>query len=94
MGAILALAPIVFGLLALSALFSAAETSLTGIRHLVGSRMVPRPELAHFLVKKLGIGAHIQIGTRAEKNAPHPGHVELRTVHTDTYAATLPPVVS
>ncbi len=30
MGAILALAPIVFGLLALSALFSAAETSLTG----------------------------------------------------------------
>jgi Mg2+/Co2+ transporter CorB len=30
MGAILALAPIVFGLLAISALFSAAETSLTG----------------------------------------------------------------
>ena len=30
MGAILALAPIVFGLLAVSALFSAAETSLTG----------------------------------------------------------------
>ena len=30
MAAILALAPIVFGLLALSALFSAAETSLTG----------------------------------------------------------------
>jgi len=30
MGAILALAPIVFGLLALSAIFSAAETSLTG----------------------------------------------------------------
>jgi Mg2+/Co2+ transporter CorB len=30
MGAILALAPIIFGLLALSALFSAAETSLTG----------------------------------------------------------------
>ncbi|MFD1192680.1 MULTISPECIES: HlyC/CorC family transporter [Phenylobacterium] len=30
MGAIIALAPIVFGLLALSALFSAAETSLTG----------------------------------------------------------------
>src|SRR3954447_11363396 len=30
MGAILALAPIVFGLLALSAVFSAAETALTG----------------------------------------------------------------
>lgn len=74
--------------------WSMAETPLTGIRHLVGSRMVSRPELAHFLVEKLGIDAHIQIGTRAEKNAPHPGRVELRTVHTDAFAAALPAVVT
>ncbi len=71
-----------------------ASSDITGIRHLVTPRAVTRPELAAFLVEKFGIGAEVTVGTRAEKRAPHPGRVELRTIHRDALAAPLAVVVS
>lgn len=70
-----------------------ADSTITGVRHLVGARTVARPELAHFLDAKFAIGARIAQMHRRDKRAPHPGHVELRTVHRDRLAAPLPPVV-
>lgn len=71
-----------------------AASDIVGIRHLVTPRAVTRPELAEFLVKKLAIPAQINVGTRAEKRAPHPGRVQLQTVHTDPLAAPLQTVVA
>jgi dTDP-4-dehydrorhamnose reductase len=70
-----------------------ADSSVTGVRHLVASRTVSRPELAQFLDAKFAIGARIEQQLRRDKRAPHPGHVELRTVHHDPLAAPLPAVV-
>ncbi|MFT3696710.1 MAG: sugar nucleotide-binding protein [Kofleriaceae bacterium] len=71
-----------------------AASDITGIRHLVTPRAVTRPELAHFLVEKFGIGAQINVGLRADKRAPHPGRVQLRTVYSDPLAAPLQTVVA
>ncbi len=71
-----------------------AASTITGIRHLVTLRAVSRPELAAYLNARYAIGAEFSIQQRRDRRAPHPGHVELRTVHRDVLAAPLSPVVS
>ena len=70
-----------------------AEAQVTGIRHLVGTRTVSRPELASYLDTRFAIGARFEVELRRDRRAPHPGHVELRTVHRDPLAGPLPAVV-
>ncbi len=70
-----------------------ADSTITGIRHLVAPRAVSRPELAGYLNAHFEIGAHWDVQLRRDRRAPHPGHVELTTVHCDPLATVLPPVV-
>lgn len=66
-----------------------ADSDLVGVRHLVTPSAVARPELARFLIGHLGLAAEVSIATRADKRAPHPGRVELRTIYRDALAAPL-----
>lgn len=66
-----------------------AASAIVGVRHLVTPAAVSRPALARFLVDQLGLAAELTIATRADKRAPHPGRVELRTVYRDALAAPL-----
>jgi dTDP-4-dehydrorhamnose reductase len=66
-----------------------ADSTITGIRHLVTGRAVSRPELAAHLNATFAIGARFSIQLRSDRSAPHPGRVELRTVHRDPLAAPL-----
>jgi dTDP-4-dehydrorhamnose reductase len=66
-----------------------ADATITGIRHLVTGTAVSRPELARFLDAKFAIGAHFETQLRRDRRAPHPGHIELRTVYADALATPL-----
>jgi len=70
-----------------------AASAITGIRHLVTPRAIGRPELAAYLDQRFAIGAQITLQYRRDRNAPHPGRVELRTVFHDEYASALSAVV-
>ena len=70
-----------------------AQSSVTGVRHIVASRIVSRPELARFLVAKFAIDAQFDLEPRAERKNPHLGKLQLVTRFTDALAAPLPPVV-
>lgn len=70
-----------------------ADSPITGVRHVTATRAVSRPILAAYLLERFAIPAQVAVGTRADRGAPHPGHVELRTVHQDALAAPLPSVV-
>lgn len=70
-----------------------ASSDVVGIRHVVASRIVSRPELAAYLDDRFAIGARFEQISRCERGAPHLGRVDLRTEHTDLLAAPLPPVV-
>ncbi len=65
-----------------------ADSTVTGIRHLVAPP-ISRPELARSLIERFAIGAHFETQLRRDKRAPHPGRIELRTVHGDALAAPL-----
>lgn len=71
-----------------------ARSSITGIRHITATRTVSRPELADFLVHHFSIGARFTLGLRADRAAPHLGHVELATRFTDDFSTPLPSVVT
>ena len=66
-----------------------AASDITGLRHLVTPSAISRPDLAVYLSAKFAINAQISVGKRSDRPAPHPGHVELRTVHRDLLAAPL-----
>jgi len=66
-----------------------ARSSITGLRHLVATRTVSRPELADHLDRTFAIGASLGFETRRERKTPHLGRVELRTRHADAFAAPL-----
>lgn len=70
-----------------------ARSTLTGVRHIVASRIVSRPELARFLVAKFAIDARFDLEPRAERKNPHLGKLALVTRFADALAAPLPPVV-
>jgi dTDP-4-dehydrorhamnose reductase len=74
-----------------------ATSDVTGVRHIVASRIVSRPELARFLDGKFGIGARFDLETRAARmersSTPHLGKLALVTRFSDALAQPLPPVV-
>ena len=74
-------------------LWDLASSSLVGLRHLVATRTVARPELATFLDRRFGIGARFTTESRHARRAPHLGNVDLRTRYTDALAAPLPSVL-
>lgn len=66
------------------------DSSLSGLRHVVGTRLVSRPELAHHLNGEFKIGAQLKFKSRADKPVPHLGKVDLRTEFEDSLAEPLP----
>jgi len=67
-----------------------SQSGLVGLRHVVGSRLLDRPELATHLCKLLDIDPPLKISTRAEQSSPHLGRIELSTVYNDQFAVALP----
>lgn len=70
-----------------------AASELGGVRHLVASRVVSRPELAAFLDERFQIGARFGQQSRFDRPVPHLGRVELTTRFADELARPLPSVV-
>jgi len=72
-----------------------AHSDLTGVRHVVATRIVARPVLARYLNERFAIGAELGFETRAKRahGRPHLGRIDLRTRYTDALAAPLPSVV-
>ena len=70
-----------------------ADAEVCGVRHVIATRAVSRPDLASYLVDHFVRGASFALETRAERRAPHLGRVELATRYTDDLAAPLPSVV-
>ena len=70
-----------------------ASSGVAGVRHVVASRVVPRPVLADYLDRRFAIGARFEVRRRSELGRPHLGCMDLRTEHDDALAAPLPPVV-
>jgi dTDP-4-dehydrorhamnose reductase len=66
-----------------------AASPVTGIRHLATSRAIARPALAAYLDARFAIGARIAVRDRCDRDVPHPGHIELRTIYRDALAAPL-----
>jgi dTDP-4-dehydrorhamnose reductase len=70
-----------------------ARSGLTGLRHIVATRVVSRPELAAYLAERYARGAKLDVHYRRDRRAPHLGRVELATRYTDALARPLPSVV-
>jgi dTDP-4-dehydrorhamnose reductase len=70
-----------------------ARSQLTGVRHIVATRTVSRPDLARHLDRTLAIGAALSFENRRERKTPHLGRLELRTVYDDGLATPLRSVV-
>ena len=66
-----------------------ARSRITGIRHVIATRTVARPDLARHLDRAFGIGASVAFETRRERKNPHLGRVELRTRFRDALAEPL-----
>jgi dTDP-4-dehydrorhamnose reductase len=70
-----------------------AHAGATGIRHIVATRVVSRPELAAYLAARYAIDAKLDVHYRRDRRAPHLGRVELTTRYTDALARPLPSVI-
>lgn len=71
-----------------------AHAPLTGIRHIIATRAIARPEIATFVNAHFSIGATFGTEPRRERRTPHLGNVELATRYADELAAALPSVVA
>jgi dTDP-4-dehydrorhamnose reductase len=71
-----------------------ARSAITGVRHVVATRIVSRPELARFLVERFSIGATFALESRRERKTPHLGKVALATRYRDALATPLPSVMA
>lgn len=71
-----------------------ARSPITGVRHVVATRAVARPDLARHLDRQFDLGARFAVHHRKDRRAPHIGNVELATRHGDALAAPLPSVMS
>lgn len=60
-----------------------ANSTETGIRHLSATRAVSRVELAHYLMRRMGLQAAFKVESRYQQKAPHIGRVELKTVYPE-----------
>ena len=78
---------------AVARVLALADSGITGIRHVVASRIVDRPTLARYLDRENGIGARFAIKWRRELHRPHLGRMDLRSEYRDALAAPLTPVV-
>jgi dTDP-4-dehydrorhamnose reductase len=65
----------------------------TGIRHIPATRALSRIELAHYLLKQLGLEARFHCESRQNRSAPHLGRVELLSSYQDEWATPLPSVI-
>ncbi|MGE0547451.1 MAG: NAD(P)-dependent oxidoreductase [Kofleriaceae bacterium] len=70
-----------------------ARADACGIRHIVATRVVSRPEIAAYLNERFEIGARFELQRREHRRNPHLGRVELATIYDDELAAPLPSVV-
>jgi len=70
-----------------------AHADVTGIRHVVATRVVSRPELASYLARHYALDARLDVHHRRDRRVPHLGRVELATRYTDALARPLPSVV-
>jgi dTDP-4-dehydrorhamnose reductase len=70
-----------------------AQSELTGVRHVVATRVVSRPELAAYLAQRFALGAKLDVHYRRDRRAPHLGRVELATCYRDALARPLPSVI-
>ena len=66
-----------------------AESPVTGIRHLATPHAIARPALASYLDTRFAIDARIEVRRRRDRDVPHPGHIELRTIYRDALATPL-----
>jgi dTDP-4-dehydrorhamnose reductase len=70
-----------------------SRSEVTGLRHIPATRAVSRIELAHFLLKQLGLEARFHCESRHNRPAPHLGRVELLSSYQDEWATPLPSVI-
>jgi dTDP-4-dehydrorhamnose reductase len=70
-----------------------ARSELTGLRHVIATRVVSRPELAAYLAERYATGAKLDVHYRRDRRTPHLGCVELATRYTDALARPLPSVI-
>jgi dTDP-4-dehydrorhamnose reductase len=70
-----------------------ARSDVVGLRHVIATRVVSRPELAAYLAARYAIGAKLDVAYRRDRRAPHLGRVELATRYTDPLAQPLPSVI-
>jgi dTDP-4-dehydrorhamnose reductase len=66
-----------------------ARSDVVGVRHVVATRAVARPELATFVDRHFQIGASFGVEPRSERRSPHLGNVELGTRYRDALAQPL-----
>ena len=70
-----------------------ARSGETGIRHVSATRATGRIELAHYLLKQLGLKASFHCESRHHRPNPHLGRVELISAYQDEWSSPLPSVV-
>ena len=70
-----------------------SRSEVTGLRHIPATRAVSRIELAHFLLKQLGLEARFHCESRHNRPTPHLGRVELLSSYQDEWATPLPSVI-
>ena len=66
-----------------------ASSRVTGIRHISATRAISRIELAHFLLKQLGLPANLFLESRHQRPTPHLGYVELTSAYRDEWSNPL-----
>jgi dTDP-4-dehydrorhamnose reductase len=70
-----------------------SQSGETGIRHIPATRALSRIELAHYLLKQLGLEARFHCESRHNRSAPHLGRVELLSSYQNEWATPLPNVI-
>lgn len=70
-----------------------ARSDVCGLRHVPARRVLGRPELATYLMRRQGLPPAFALQSRAQQAVPHLGHVELRSRYADAYSAPLASVV-
>jgi dTDP-4-dehydrorhamnose reductase len=70
-----------------------ARSSLCGVRHVPATRVVSRPELAEYLLRRRGLPVRYALSERRAQPAPHLGRVAIVSEHGDALAAPLPSVL-
>lgn len=66
-----------------------AKSKVTGLRHIPAAQVVSRIELATYLMRLNGDPPKFKVESREERSAPHIGHVELKSIHNDSFAKPL-----